>query len=1518
MARRTGLPIGIAEGSRVGAFTIVEAIGAGPAAYAFYAEDANANGAVLRFLRPELAREKDWVAHFTTAAKALSKVAQQTKQKRLLPVLGIGFHGDIPYVVEEYAGERSLAYVLYHEGVQFAEAVRLTSQVADVLGTLHAASPPLPAVAVRPADVFIERRGSTTHVTVAHCGILKSPNLSVPAVRRCFTVPAAECFAPEVLEGAPPSIAGDIYSLGMLLLRMIRGSYGVARFVAARGEGLLADVFSEDEPTAADDVMQRCLARDPAQRYASVDQLMDALDAIEGKRFPRTRRPKDLVVSPPPKPVPGLAPELEGDEIPDDLLAEDEGEEGRAARSAVAAPAEDEFDYGSFFESLGRQAAAESAAVSEETLRAREWEEQQRAERERKRQARRRGAILTLDEAAWDAALRDAGVLDEDQATQEVAVAEPEPEAVAEEVAVAEPEPEVVAEEVAVAEPEPEAAEEEVAVAEPEPEAVAEEVAVAEPEPEVVAAEVAVAEPEPEVVAAEVVVAEPEPEVVAEEEPEPPEEAAFQRAPLTVLMLPDLALAGPFDARGPGSNGELAPLLDREVAQLYRGVPGPVTFRTRIGWVGEEQLALAAAAITPLMDEDGSQRAGSPLAQDVALLYPAVEGPLVFRAYTDVLADGALSPGDETGALERARGIVDLSQGIADLADALAPSDLLPPALEAEIVTLYRAAAGPLVFRARLEVLLEEELSGRGEVPAAIAEGPVLAIETARLYPPAPGPPVFRARLHVVLEEELSGRGEVVAAIAEGLVLAVETARLYPAAPGPMAFRSTLAVIDEAALAGLTASPTAARVLPLSAPASRVSVAELAAAAGALNPLTIRPAAVSADIARLYDGVPGAITYRPHFRPLTGADLAPATTRARGGPRLVALSADLLDVSWRELAMATARSGAVSAGAGLVDSEVARLYPAAPVQITYRSSLQVVVLESDLAAPEPRSRRRPVRMDLATRLPTMPWSDLSVAVQRAAPGYAVGTPLVAAEVAGLFPALLPYMRPRERAMMEESLAVPPPSPRWVVQMAAHAAELRVAAHGVPSLTALASALDTGVESPLVSSQIARLFPAPGLPVSAPRPRRRRPGSFAAAPGAHAAAEQAPPSTTPEPTARTSQPREAPEPIAAAQPAPPEAARRPPTGPPRPTLAQLMLGELAQRNQAFYTAYRGRLPREDDKRTNILGLDVARDWSPDADLTQGVTVDVSSDASDIKVQFGEEDPFALDLTAAEDEEEMIPVELSEATAALNSVAALVRQAHQAFAEMGAGAGGELIDVDPDSDFMLTVADMVRMSQEATIAQGQSVQTLEGLIGLSGDDDAMSFDFEQLVRSQFAEVEEAETDENGLETSAGGGTITVADLLSSEDGIDVAEADMGEGIAVSSDAKFTLADILSEKRAEEAARKRERIENLDLAQLDIDATAALGALTGGLGLEEAAESADTAVTAFEQWKDLPGIGGAARRPSRRERTLRGMIFELMAELAIRQGDEGLDPKAQEALATLINAATSFMKLLPRKGG
>ncbi|MCC6555607.1 MAG: serine/threonine protein kinase, partial [Polyangiaceae bacterium] len=96
--------------------------------------------------------------------------------------------------------------------------------------------------------------------------------------------------APELWQGEPATSRSDVYSLGVVLFELVSGATPHAgvpfdllgRVVVARDAPPLIEAAPDVDPRLAE-IVDRCLRRDPAGRFASGEELRQALEQIDAR-----------------------------------------------------------------------------------------------------------------------------------------------------------------------------------------------------------------------------------------------------------------------------------------------------------------------------------------------------------------------------------------------------------------------------------------------------------------------------------------------------------------------------------------------------------------------------------------------------------------------------------------------------------------------------------------------------------------------------------------------------------------------------------------------------------------------------------------------------------------------------------------------------------------------------------------------------------------------------------------------------------------------------------------------------------------------------------------------------------------------------------------------------------------------------------------------------------------------------------------------------------------------------------
>ncbi len=183
----------------------------------------------------------------------------------------------------EFVRGRTLEVLLHENGPLGArEATLIGLDLCRALAAVHAAG--LSHRDVKAQNVMREEGGRVLLMDFGAGSRLRLPDGGEPG-------PAGTplYMAPELLRGGKPTVQSDVYSLGVLLYHLVTGRYPfegaslaeLARAHERPAEKTLRDA-RPDLPLAFVTAVERALARDPAQRFASAGEMERVLAASLG------------------------------------------------------------------------------------------------------------------------------------------------------------------------------------------------------------------------------------------------------------------------------------------------------------------------------------------------------------------------------------------------------------------------------------------------------------------------------------------------------------------------------------------------------------------------------------------------------------------------------------------------------------------------------------------------------------------------------------------------------------------------------------------------------------------------------------------------------------------------------------------------------------------------------------------------------------------------------------------------------------------------------------------------------------------------------------------------------------------------------------------------------------------------------------------------------------------------------------------------------------------------------------
>ena len=213
----------------------------------------------------------------------------QIDHPNLVSIEDKGTVDGIPYLVMSYAGQETLQKRLQDGRLSREDALRIFVQAARGVQALHDHS--LVHFDLKPANIFL--KGDVARV--GDYGLSKLVSASRNSLS--FGRGTPYYMAPEMLQRRGDA-KSDIYSLGIILFECLYGDVpfrGDSEWEVLRKHEVAAPQFPAQAEAGDRAVILRCLAKRPEDRFASVTELLHALQAPaalgESLRFESFERP---------------------------------------------------------------------------------------------------------------------------------------------------------------------------------------------------------------------------------------------------------------------------------------------------------------------------------------------------------------------------------------------------------------------------------------------------------------------------------------------------------------------------------------------------------------------------------------------------------------------------------------------------------------------------------------------------------------------------------------------------------------------------------------------------------------------------------------------------------------------------------------------------------------------------------------------------------------------------------------------------------------------------------------------------------------------------------------------------------------------------------------------------------------------------------------------------------------------------------------------------------------------------
>jgi serine/threonine protein kinase/formylglycine-generating enzyme required for sulfatase activity len=283
---------GALAGQTLGHYQLLERVGRGGMATVYKAYQPGLDRYVaVKVLPTYLARDPRFVARFRREARAIARL----NHTNILPVHDFGQEGELSYIVMRYVETGNLKERL-GEPLDLETTVEIMAQVGKALDYAHRRG--IIHRDVKPSNVLMDEEGVAL---LSDFGLARMAEATVKITKTGVGVGTPEYMSPEQARGKEVDERSDVYSLGIMLFEMLTGRipYEADTPIAVVVKHLTAPLprpseWNPDIPEPVERVILKALAKDPADRFQSVEQMVEAL------RKAVTKAPVPAKAAPPP------------------------------------------------------------------------------------------------------------------------------------------------------------------------------------------------------------------------------------------------------------------------------------------------------------------------------------------------------------------------------------------------------------------------------------------------------------------------------------------------------------------------------------------------------------------------------------------------------------------------------------------------------------------------------------------------------------------------------------------------------------------------------------------------------------------------------------------------------------------------------------------------------------------------------------------------------------------------------------------------------------------------------------------------------------------------------------------------------------------------------------------------------------------------------------------------------------------------------------------------------------------
>ena len=285
----------LAPGTRLGPYEILGPLGAGGMGEVYRARDPRLGREVaIKVLPEDVASDRERLSRFEREARSASAL----NHPNVVSIYDFGHSSSVFYIAMELVEGKTVRELIAEGTLPLRKLLQIGSQTAEGLARAHSGG--IVHRDLKPENLMVSRDGFVKILDFGLAKVAVAPESGKSDSQlatsdglqtgRGLVLGTTAYMSPEQSSGRPLDFRSDQFSLGCVLYEMATGKRPFQRESVA--ETLAAIIREEPEPMVSVNarlpaplcwIVERCLAKDPEERYASTRDLAQDLAAVRDR-----------------------------------------------------------------------------------------------------------------------------------------------------------------------------------------------------------------------------------------------------------------------------------------------------------------------------------------------------------------------------------------------------------------------------------------------------------------------------------------------------------------------------------------------------------------------------------------------------------------------------------------------------------------------------------------------------------------------------------------------------------------------------------------------------------------------------------------------------------------------------------------------------------------------------------------------------------------------------------------------------------------------------------------------------------------------------------------------------------------------------------------------------------------------------------------------------------------------------------------------------------------------------------